>query len=155
MKLNKYLFNTVNNKECGHGQPFGSSTCNSSMCPVQCFPGGHSLRLAFGSFFYRRILAVHSNCFSFFVVFGYTWFLVQSLFIRNLGRQSWREVCLCVWPWVFAWVFRLLFHGEVVLQLSGEVVHERSGEAVNELSGEAVHELRGEAVHELSGEAVL
>ena len=37
-------------------QSFGSSAvslaCITSMCPVQRFPGGHSLRLAFGSFFY-------------------------------------------------------------------------------------------------------
>ena len=38
------------------GQSFGSSAvslaCIVSMCSVQCFRGGHSLRLAFGSFFY-------------------------------------------------------------------------------------------------------
>ena len=38
------------------GQSFGSSTvslaCITSMCSVQCFRGSHSLRLAFGSFFY-------------------------------------------------------------------------------------------------------
>ena len=38
------------------GQSFGSSavslTCITSMCSVQHFPGGHSLRLAFGLFFY-------------------------------------------------------------------------------------------------------
>ena len=38
------------------GQSFGSSAvslaCITSMCPVQRFPGGHSLRLAFGPFFY-------------------------------------------------------------------------------------------------------
>ena len=38
------------------GHSFGSSTvslaCITSMCSVQCFRGGHSLRLAFGSFFY-------------------------------------------------------------------------------------------------------
>ena len=35
---------------------FGSSAvslaCITSMCSVECFPGGHSLRLAFGSSFY-------------------------------------------------------------------------------------------------------
>ena len=44
------------------GRSFGSSAvslaCITSMCSVQCFRGGHSLRLAFGSFFYRLILAV-------------------------------------------------------------------------------------------------
>ena len=38
------------------GRSFGSSAvslaCITSMCSVQCFRGGHSLRLAFGSFFY-------------------------------------------------------------------------------------------------------
>ena len=38
------------------GQSFGSSAvslaCITSICPVQRFSGGHSLRLAFGSFFY-------------------------------------------------------------------------------------------------------
>ena len=38
------------------GQSFGSSAvslaCITSMCLVQCFRGSHSLRLAFGSFFY-------------------------------------------------------------------------------------------------------
>ena len=38
------------------GQSFGSSAvslaCITSMCSVQCFRGGHSLRLAFGSIFY-------------------------------------------------------------------------------------------------------
>ena len=38
------------------GQLFGSSAvslaCITSMCSVQCFRGGRSLRLAFGSFFY-------------------------------------------------------------------------------------------------------
>ena len=55
MRLNK-IFNAVNNKERGHGQPFGSSVvslaCITSMCSVQCFPGGHSLCSALGSFFY-------------------------------------------------------------------------------------------------------
>ena len=48
------------------GQSFGSSAvslaCITSMCSVQCFRGGHSLRLAFGSFFYRLILAVFCCC---------------------------------------------------------------------------------------------
>ena len=38
------------------GESFGSSVvslaCITSLCSVQCFRGGHSLRLAFGSFFY-------------------------------------------------------------------------------------------------------
>ena len=154
MRLNR-IFNTVNNKERGHGQRsvVGSSmvslACITSMCSVQCFPGGHSLRSALGSFFYRPILAI-------FRCFGQTVFFlrclrlrlafVQSLFLRNLGRQSWRDVRPCVWPWGFAWVFRLSHHGLKVRQqlvcgvffarrndcdfcaylLSGQAVHERS-----------------------------
>ena len=57
MRLNR-IFNTVNNKERGRGQrsvvgsSVGSLACITSMCSVQCFPGGHSLRSALGSFFY-------------------------------------------------------------------------------------------------------
>ena len=56
MKLN--LFNTVKNEERGRGQQSViwlkcSWPCFiTSMYLVQCFPGGHSLCLAFGSFFY-------------------------------------------------------------------------------------------------------
>ena len=56
MKLN--LFNTVKNEERGHGQQSViwlkcSWPCFiTSMYLVQRFPGGHSLCLAFGSFFY-------------------------------------------------------------------------------------------------------
>ena len=60
------------------GQSFGSSAvslaCITSMCSVQCFPVGHSLHLAFGSFFYCLILAVFwcsVKPFSFFIVFRY------------------------------------------------------------------------------------
>ena len=52
------------------GQWFGSSAvslaCITSMCSVQCFPGGHSLRLALGSFFYPHppsfILPLINQC---------------------------------------------------------------------------------------------
>ena len=88
------------------GQSFGPSAvclaCITSMCSVQRFPGSHSLRLAFGSSFYRLILAV-------VLLFGKAVFFlrclrlrlafVQSFFLCNLGRQSWRDVRLCVWPW--------------------------------------------------------
>ena len=78
------------------GQSFGSSAvshaCITSMCSVQRFPGSHSLRLAFGSFFYRLILAVFYcsvKPFSFFVVFGYAWLLCNRCFsviwADNLG----------------------------------------------------------------------
>jgi len=53
------------------GQSFGLSAvslaCITSMCPLQRFPGGHSLRLAFGSFFYQHpappfILPLTNQC---------------------------------------------------------------------------------------------
>ena len=53
------------------GQSFGSSAvslaCIVSMCSVQCFRGGHSLRLACGSFFYPHpsphlILPLFNQC---------------------------------------------------------------------------------------------
>ena len=88
------------------GQSFGSSAvslaCIVSMCSVQCFRGGHSLRLAFGSFFYRLILAVVCCCGQtvfFLRCFRLRLDFVQSLFIRNLGQQCWRDVRPCVWPW--------------------------------------------------------
>ena len=47
------------------GQSFGSSAvslaCIVSMCSVQCFRGGHSLRLAFGSFFYPHPSPLNSS----------------------------------------------------------------------------------------------
>ena len=107
MRLNKYLTQLttrsagiVSGQSFGSdvvsGQSFGSSVvslpCITSMCSVQCFPGGHSLRSAFGSFFYRLILVVFccsvKPC-SFFVVFGYAWFLCNRCFFviwgDNLG----------------------------------------------------------------------
>ena len=47
------------------GQSFGSSAvslaCITSMCSVQHFPGGHSLCLAFGSFFYPHPSTLYSS----------------------------------------------------------------------------------------------
>ena len=47
------------------GRSFGSSAvslaCITSMCSVQCFRGGHSLRLAFGSFFYPHPSPLNSS----------------------------------------------------------------------------------------------
>ena len=74
----------------------------------------------------------------------------------------WRDVRLDVWPWLFAWLFRLLFHGLKVRQqlfcgFSPEkdrlwfCVHLPSSQVAHELSNQAVHELSGLAVHELSG----
>ena len=58
-----------------------------------------SWRLAFGSFFYRLILAVFllfGKAVSFLRCLRLRLALVQSLFLRNLGRQSWRDARLCV-----------------------------------------------------------
>ena len=33
-----------------------SLACITSICSIHCFPGGHSLHLAFGSFFYKHPL---------------------------------------------------------------------------------------------------
>ena len=93
MRLNKYLIQlTTRNAGVVSGQSFGSSVvslaCITSMCSVQCFPGGHSLRSAFGSFFYRLIVAVFccsvKPC-SFFVVFGYAWLLCTRCFFLIWG----------------------------------------------------------------------
>ena len=35
--------------------------CVTSMCSVQCFPGGHSLHLAFGSYFYPHPFPLYSS----------------------------------------------------------------------------------------------
>jgi len=70
---------------------FGSSAvslaCIASMCSVQRFPGGHSLHLAFGSFFYHLILpvfAVRSSCFI-SSLSSTTLGFMQLLFLRNFG----------------------------------------------------------------------
>ena len=57
MRLTKYLTQlTTRSASMVSGQSFGSSAVRlayiTSMCSVQCFHGGHSLHLAFGSFFY-------------------------------------------------------------------------------------------------------
>ena len=77
------------------GWSFGSSmvslACITSMCSVQRFCGGHCLRLAFGSFFYRLILAfffffaVAVKPFSFYFVFGYAWILCNHCFFVIWG----------------------------------------------------------------------
>ena len=142
------------------GQSFGSSAvslaCITSMCSVQRFPGGHSLRLAFGSFFYRLILAVllFGQAVSFFVAFSYAWLLCNRCFLviwaDNLGGTFVSAFC----DVFFAWVFRLQLHDSkggqqlwrrcfpeterlwfCIHSLTGPVVHERSGQAVYELSG--------------------
>ena len=120
------------------------------------FRGGHSLRLAFGSVFYRQILAVslaaRSNrsffslrCLRLRLVFCAI--VVSSYFGATI---FWRDVRLDVWPWLFAWLFRLLFHGLKVRQqlfcgfFSPETdrlwfcVHLPSSQAAHELSDQAV-----------------
>ena len=57
VKYNIYLAQlTTRSADVVSGQSFGSSAvnlaCITFMCTVQRFPGGHSIRLAFGSFFY-------------------------------------------------------------------------------------------------------
>ena len=158
MKLNKYLFNTVNNKELGRGQRSVVWLKHGQPCLHQL----HVLSTVFSwqplsSFSLWIILLPSDSCcfllfvqtvFSFFVVFGYAWFFVQSLFLRNLGQQFWRDVHLGVWPWLFAWLFRL-FHGLKVRQqlfcgFSAETdrlwfcVHLPSSQVAHELSDQAV-----------------
>ena len=141
------------------GQSFGSSmvslACITSMCSVQCFPGGHSLRSAFGSFFYRLILVVFccsvKPC-SFFVVFGYAWLLCNRCFFviwgDNLGgtfvpsfghgfclgvssNTAWFKssttVCLrCFRETERLWFCVYLLSGQAALEVSGQAVHELS-----------------------------
>ena len=57
MKLDKYLVHTVNNQEPGRGQRsvvwLKRARPSYHLHVLSTgFPGGHSLRLAFGSFFY-------------------------------------------------------------------------------------------------------
>ena len=141
------------------GQSFGSCAvslaCITSMCSVQRFPGGHSLRLAFGSFFYRLILAVllFGQAVSFFVAFSYAWLLCNRCFLviwaDNLGgtfvsafghgfcldvssATSRFESSTTAWRRCFReteqlWFCIHLLRGQAVLQLSSEAVHEFSG----------------------------
>ena len=142
------------------GQSFGLSAvslaCITSMCSVQRFPGGHSRRLAFESFFYRLILAVllFGQAVSFFVVFGYAWLLCNRCFLviwaDNLGGtfvSAFGDV-------FFAWVFRLQLHGSKVGQQLWRRCFretERLWFCIHSLTGPAVHERSGQAVYELSG----
>ena len=164
MKLHKYLFYTVNNKERGRGQR-----------PVVCLMRGqsclHHLHVLSTVFSWRPfssfslwiiLLPSASRC---FLLFGQTFFFlrclrlrlafVQSLFRRYLGRQSWRDVRLCVWPWLrfclgvssaTSWFESLTTAG---LRCFLKTV--RLWFCVDLLSGQAAHELSGLAVHELSG----
>ena len=102
MKLN--LFNTVNNKERGRGQ-------RSVVWLKRSQPCLHHLHVLSTTFSWRPLssfslwiilLPFHSRCFAvqssrfFLRCLGLRLAFVQSLFPRNLGRQSWRDVRLCV-----------------------------------------------------------
>ena len=161
MRLNR-IFNTVNNKERGCGQR--SVVWLKRGQP--CLHHFHVLGTVFSwrpfSSFSLGIILLPSDS-RYFSLFGQTVFFlrclrlrlafVPSLFLRNLGRQSWRDVRPCVWPWGFAWVFRLTHHGSKVRQqLVCGVFARRNdcGFCVYLLSGQAALELSGQAVHERS-----
>ena len=123
--------------------------CSSSICSVQRFPGGHSLHLAFGSFFYRLILAVF--CCSVFAVFAVSFFVIWlrlalcnchffvtwagslgGTFASAFGHgfclgvssvTSWFESSTTPWRWCFRETERLWF-----------CVHLLSSQAADELS---------------------
>ena len=163
MKLNKYLFNTVNNKELGRGQR--SVVCISSMCLVQCFPSSHCLRLAFGSFFHRRILAVFCCSFKpfflsslssatlgflcnrFFVIWGDNF---GGTFVLAFGHGCLLGCFVCyfmVWKFdnSFSAVFlpRRIDCGFAFTCLAVKWLTNLAIKQSNELSGLAVHELSG------------
>ena len=128
MKLNKYLFNTVNNKELGRGQWSVVWLKRGQPCLHQ----PHVLITVFSwrplSSFSLLIILLPSDscCFLLFVQTVFFFFLrclrlrlvfcaivVSSYFGATI---FWRDVRLDVWPWLFAWLFRLLFHGLKVRQ---------------------------------------
>ena len=107
MKLN--LFNTVNNKERGHGQRSVVWLKRSQPClhHVHVLSTTFSWRPLSSFSLWIILLPFDSRCFA---VRSSSFFLrclqlrlafVQSLFPRNLGRQSWRDVRLCVRRWFF------------------------------------------------------
>ena len=73
------------------------------MCSVQCFPGGYSLRLAFGSFFYEA--------------FGLVVFVAFGVFVAFMGHWSWTLVAFSTvlamfmgrWGWTFVVFYNFLF----------------------------------------------
>ena len=120
---------------------FGSSAvslaCISAMCSVQCFPGGHSLRLAFGSFFYRRILA------------GVWPWLFAWLFSSAI---SWFESSTTAFLRFFP--LRRIDCGFAFTCLAVKRLTNLAIKRSNELSGLAVHELSessGSRAQQLSG----
>ena len=141
------------------GLSFGSSAvslaCISSMCSVQCF----SWR-PFSSFSLWIILLPSDSCCFLAVRSNRLFFFLRCLRLRLVfcaivvssyfgATIFWRDVRLDVWPWLFAWLFRLLFHGLKVRQqlfcgFSPETdrlwicVHLPSSQAAHELSDQAV-----------------
>ena len=172
MKLNKYLFNTVNNKEHGCGQ--------RSVVWLNCGqPCSHQLHVLSTVFSWRPfssfslwiiLLPSDSCCFLLFV---------QTVFLSSLSLPTLGFLCnrcfFVIWgdnlggTFVFVFghgfllgCFRLLFHGlKVRQQLCCGVfletdqlwfcIHVPSSQAAHQLSDQAVHELSSLAVHELSG----
>ena len=160
MKLNFLTQLTTKSEGVVSGQSFGSSavslTCITSMCSVQRFSGGHSLRLAFGSFFYRLILAVlrFGQAVSFIVIFGYAWLLCNRCFLVIWADNLGGTFVSAFGDGFFAWVFRLQLQGSKVgQQLLRRCFREaeRLWFCIHSLTGPAVHERSGQAVYELSG----
>ena len=122
----KLIFLTQLTTKSEGGQSFDSSAvslaCITSMCSVQRFPGGHSLRLAFGSFFYRLILAVllFGQAVSFIVIFGYAWLLCNRCFLVIWADNLGGKFVSAFGDRFFAWVFRLQLHAHMV---RGSFVH--------------------------------
>ena len=79
---------------------------------------------------------------------------VQSLFIRNLGRQSWRDVSLCVWLWFLLGAFRMQFHGSKVRQQLGGGVFVRRNDCGLAFTRLAVKRLTNLAVKRSTSLAV-
>ena len=124
MRLNKYLFNRVNNKERKRGQ-------RSVVWLKRGQPCLHHLHVLstvfswrpFSSFSLwiillpsdsRCFLLLQSNRFSFYVVFGFAWFLCNRCFFVIWGDSSSLRLAM-----VFAWVFCLILHGWIVRQQLG------------------------------------
>ena len=105
MKLN--LFNTVNNKERGRGQLSVVWLERSQPClhHVHVLSTTFSWRPLSSFSLWIILLPFDSRCFAvrlsrfFLRCLRLRLAFVQSLFLRNLGRQSWRDVRFCVWPW--------------------------------------------------------
>ena len=164
MKLNKYLFNTVNNKELRHGQRSVVWLKRGQPCLHQL----HVLSTVFSwrplsSFSLWIILLLSDSCC--FLLFVQTVFFLSSLSSATLGffcnrcffviwgdnfggcssRRLAMVVCLAVSP-AISW-----FESSktAFLQFSPET--DRLWFCVHLPSSQAAHKLSGLAVHELSG----